>query len=325
MERQVAGTRATGTAAGAATGATGTSTAGPSAATTAAAPTFWADLAVLAVAVVWGASYPLAKGALLHAPVLLLILYRFLITAAVMTAIARPALVRAPRRDLAAGVVLGTILFAIFLAETTGVAMTTATNTALIISLCTVFTPFLEFGLRRRLPPAGVILGAAIAVGGVAVLAGGMTAPGAGDLLVLGAAGLRAVMVVSTRRLMAGRALSPAALTALQALTVASLTLVLLIATGGPAALVVAADAGAPFWAAVAFLSLFCTIAAFYVQNAALRRASPTRVSFLMGTEPLFGFALAWLLLAEPATPATLLGAALIVGGTFCGLAAERR
>lgn len=286
-------------------------------------PTLWADLAVLGVAVVWGASYPVAKGALAHAPVLLLIFYRFLTTALVMSTIARRDLATAARRDLLAGAVLGGILFAIFIAETWGVALTTATNTALIISLCTIFTPFLEFGLRRRFPPAGVITGGVVAIIGVAVLAGGMTALGSGDLLVLGAAMLRAIMVVSTKRLMEGRTLSSAALTAVQAVTVTGLTLMVLLMQTGPGGLTVTAGAG--FWAAVAFLSLFCTIGAFYVQNVAVRRTSPTRVSFLMGTEPLFGFVLAWALLSEDASAATLIGAGLIVGGTFLGLAGERR
>lgn len=285
--------------------------------------TLWADLAVLGVALVWGASYPVAKGALAHMPVLLLIFYRFALTAAVMGAVAGRELRSASGKDLRAGVLLGTILCAIFLAETRGVALTTATNTALIISLCTIFTPFLEFGLQRRLPPAGVIAGAAVAVLGVLVLSGGMTTLGAGDLLVLAAAGLRAVMVVATKRLMEGSRLSSAALTAVQALTVAALTMALILAQSGPEALRVQADFGG--WMAVAFLSLFCTVGAFYVQNAAVRRSSPTRVGFLMGTEPLFGVALAWLLLSEPLTPASLVGAALIVAGTFLGLAVERR
>ena len=283
----------------------------------------WADLAVLAVALVWGASYPVAKGALAYAPVLLLIFYRFLITVLVMTAIARRDLAAASRHDLGVGMILGAILFCIFLAETWGVALTTATNTALIISLCTVLTPFLDYSLRRSLPPPGVIGGAALAILGVGFLAGGVTALGTGDLLVLAAAGLRAVMVVSTKRLMEGSALSSAALTAVQSGTVMLLVLALLLAQGGPAALIV--QAGPTFWGAVLFLSLFCTIGAFYVQNAAVRRSTPTRVSFLMGTEPLFGFALSWAILSEAATSATLIGAALIVGGTLIGLVFERR
>ncbi|WP_172329554.1 DMT family transporter [Mangrovicoccus sp. HB161399] len=283
----------------------------------------WAELAVLGVALVWGASYPVAKGALAHMPVLVLIFLRFLLTAAVMSSLARRELRRAPRRDLAAAMALGVILTGIFFAETWGVAATSAANAALIISLCTVFTPFLDYGLRRQLPPGGVILGAGIAVGGVGALAGGPAGFGAGDLLVLCAAGLRAAMVVATKRLTAGRALSSAALTAVQSATVAGLALILIAGLSGPGVLRAAAVPEA--WMAVAFLSLFCTIGAFYVQNAAVRRSSPTRVSFLMGTEPLFGLALACLLLSEPAGPATVAGAGLIVGGTFLGLASERR
>lgn len=282
----------------------------------------WADFAVLSVAVVWGASYPIAKSALAYAPVLMLIFYRFVATAIVMAVAARHDLVRATRGDWAAGLVLGAILFSIFLAETWGIALTTATNAALIISLCTVFTSFLEYGLRGQLPPLGIILGAGVAVSGVAILAGEMTALGAGDLFILGAAVLRAIMVVSTKRLMVGRALSSAALTAQQSLMVSGLALAVLLSQGEPSRLLV--EAGAGFWGAVGFLSLFCTIGAFYIQNAAVRRTTPTRVSLLMGTEPLFGFVLAWLLLSEPATAMTLIGAGLIVGGTLWAVVTER-
>lgn len=283
--------------------------------------TIRAELALLGVALVWGASYPVAKGALAVMPVLLLIFWRFALTAFVMALVARRSLLQASVKDLGKGAILGLILSCIFLAETFGVALTSATNTALIISLCTLFTPFLEYGLRRRLPPRGVLLGAVIAITGVGVLSGGMATLGTGDALVLGAAMLRAVMVVTTRRLMERSLLSSAALTAVQALSVAAVMLALIVVQGQP----LTVDAGPQGWAAVLFLSLFCTIAAFYVQNAALRVTSPTRVSFLMGTEPLFGFALAWLILSEPASPAALLGAALILGGTFLGLAAEGR
>ena len=243
---------------------------------------FWSDLAVLAIALVWGASYPVAKAALCDAPVLVLIFYRFFITAVVMSAIAWQELVTTSGGERMRGLLLGAILFAIFLAETHGVALTTATNTALLISLCTVFTPLLDYGLSRRLPPAGVLSGAVVACIGVCILTGGVSALSSGDWLVLGAAVLRAVMVVTTKRVTADRSMSSAALTALQAVTVAGLTLVLLVSQRGVIGLVV--QGRAHFWGAVAFLSLFCTIAAFHVQNAAIRRTSPTRVSLLMGT-----------------------------------------
>ncbi|MEM9348648.1 MAG: DMT family transporter [Pseudomonadota bacterium] len=281
-------------------------------------PTIWADIAVLGVAALWGASYPVAKEALTHAPVLALIFYRFVLAAIVMSVVSYRELRRIRGPDITVAALLGCILWAIFLAETWGVALTSATNTALLISLCVVFTPFLEFGLRRRLPPKGVLAGAGVAVIGVLILAGGATKFGAGDALVLLAAVLRAIMVVSTKRLLEGRQISSIALTAVQAVTVSLLTLAILTVQSGLNAATFTLNRQA--WVPVLFLSLFCTIAAFYVQNAAVRLTSATRVSFIMGTEPLFGFALAWLLLSEAATAHSLVGAFLIVSGTFIGL-----
>lgn len=284
--------------------------------------TVLADLAVLGVAIVWGASYPVTKGALAYAPVAVLIFYRFFATACIMSIIACRELLSLSGEDLARAVILGSILSAIFVAEIAGIALSSATNAALIISLCTLMTPMLDYGLARRLPPSIVIVGAVIACFGVAMLVGGLSAWAIGDALILLAAMLRAVMVVSTKRLMHGRSLSSKALTALQSMVVSVLALVAVCGWDGPAALAI--HAGISFWISVAFLSLFCTIAAFYVQNAAVRRTSPTRVGFLMGTEPLFGFALSCLLLSEPVTTLRVLGAILIVGGTFLGFLAER-
>lgn len=281
-----------------------------------------ADAAVLGVAVVWGASYPVTKSALAYAPVLVLIFYRFVATACIMSLATRRELASARRSDVIRGVMLGTILAAIFISEIAGLALTSATNAALIISLCTLLTPFLDHGLSRRLPPPVVVSGAVVACAGVGLLVGGLTSWTAGDGLILLAAALRAVMVVSTKRLMSARSLSSVALTAVQASTVGAVALVALEATQGVGTLAVRAGTG--FWGSVAFLSLFCTVAAFYVQNAAVRRTSPTRVGFLMGTEPLFGFALAHIFLSEPVTGSAVLGASLIVAGTFAGLLADR-
>ncbi|MFA1622002.1 EamA family transporter [Rhizobium mongolense] len=77
----------------------------------------------------------------------------------------------------------------------------------------------------------------------------------------------------------------------------ALLTFVLAFAQFGISGLIVKGNL--QFWGAVAFLSLFCTIVAFYVQIAAIRKSTPTRASFLMGTEPLFCLVLAHLLLLE--------------------------
>ena len=286
-------------------------------------PTPWVDAAVLGVAVVWGASYPVTKVALAGAPVLVLIFYRFCATACIMSLLAGRELAAASRGDILRATALGTILAAIFISEIAGLSLTSATNAALVISLCTLFTPFLDYGLSRGLPPPVVVAGAALACVGVGFLVGSLSAWTLGDTLILLAAVLRAIMVVSTKRLMSGRPMSSAALTAVQSAAVTAVAFVAVASLDSVRTLAV--NANTSFWASVAFLSLFCTVVAFYVQNAAVRRSGPTRVGFLMGTEPLFGFALAHLLLSEPVTASALIGAVLIVAGTFAGLLADQR
>ncbi|MFA1622003.1 EamA family transporter [Rhizobium mongolense] len=101
-----------------------------------------------------GASYPVAKGALFYAPALILILYRFLITTVFMAVVARREIATMSWGDRLRGLAMGTVVFSVSIAETYGVASTSATNTALIISLSLIFTPILDYGLSGRPPPA---------------------------------------------------------------------------------------------------------------------------------------------------------------------------
>lgn len=280
--------------------------------------TLAADAALLGVALVWGASYPVAKGALAVAPVFVLVVLRFALSGLLTAAVARSELALAPYADLARGAVLGAILFLIFAAETFGVARTTATNAAFLISLCTVLTPIMDDGLSGRLPPPAVLVGAALCCSGAAVLGGGLSGFNGGDGLILCAAVLRACMVIATKRLMAGRPLSSVALTAVQSATVTLLSALALLATPGGTAF--RSETGPAFWMAVLFLSLFCTVGALFVQNAAVRRTTPTRVSFLLGTEPVFGLLFARALIGEPFSGRNMVGGALIVVGTVMGL-----
>ena len=68
------------------------------------------------------------------------------------------------------------------------------------------------------------------------------------------------------------------------------------------------------FWMLLLYLVVFCTLFAFLAQNYAVKLTTPSRVSILLGTEPVFGaiFALVWL--NETIEVAAWLGGLLIVG-----------
>jgi drug/metabolite transporter (DMT)-like permease len=269
------------------------------------------DLLLLLVAVVWGTSYGVAKGALAYYPVLGFLAVRFGLTFVVLL----PALWRLPRaaqRDaLHSGLPLGGLLLAIFLCETYGVAHTQASNAAFLISLCVVFTPFAEWGLLGVRPQRAVFVFAAVSLTGAALLSGGLVgAWGWGDGLMLAAAVLRAVTVCQTSKLTRHSTAPALALTAVQAGVIALGCLLLALVTpGGLPAL----PGAAAFWQASIYLVLGCTVFAFFAQNWALQHSAPSRVALLTSSEPAFGalFAVFWL--GESLSLWGWLGGALIV------------
>jgi drug/metabolite transporter (DMT)-like permease len=272
------------------------------------------DLALLLVAIVWGTSYGVAKGALVFYPVLGFLAVRFLLTFALLL----PTLLRASRAQqgdaLRTGLPLGGLMLAIFLCETFGVAHTQASNAAFLISLCVVFTPFVEWWLLGRRPAQAMFVFAGISLLGAVLLSGGLSGElGLGDGLMLGAAVLRAITVCQTSKLTRHSRAPALALTAVQAgvIGLGSLLLALFTPTGLPP--LPALSLYSSFWQATVYLVLGCTVFAFFAQNWALKHSAPSRVALLTSSEPAFGALFAVLWLNESLSAAGWLGGALIV------------
>lgn len=274
-----------------------------------------AEVMLLLVAFIWGTSYGVAKGALVFYPVLGFLCVRFIMTFMVLVPTLRGAQFRAALRP---GLALGTLLLCIFLSETYGVAQTSASNAAFLISLCVVLTPIVEWLVFGNRPT-----GEAIALGGLS-LAGAMLLTGTfgvdmnrGDWLILLAALLRAVMMCATRRMLQNAEIPALALTAVQVGVVGFGSLIILLFTAGS---LPPLPSETSFWTATVYLVLFCTLFAFFAQIYALRYTAPTRASLLMGAEPLFGACFAVMWLGEQLTPLAWCGGVLIVVASMLGL-----
>ncbi|RPK47070.1 DMT family transporter [Streptomyces sp. ADI93-02] len=285
-------------------------------------PAWVTDLPLLLVAAVWGASYLAAKGITTTHTVIAVLVLRFVIVL--------PALAVAGWRGLRAlsaaqwrgAGLLGLVLGGIFLLETYGVVHTSATNAGLIISLTMVFTPLAEAAVTRVRPPAAFLAAAGLSVTGVVLLTqgGGFTSPSAGDLLMLLAALARTVHVLAMARIKAVQDADSLSLTTVQLGSAVAVFAVLAAAPGtGPAPWTVAADFGAAEWAGLLFLSVFCTLFAFFVQMWSVRRTSPSRVSLLLGTEPLWAAAVGIAIGGERLGAAGAVGAVLVLAGTAWG------
>ncbi len=276
------------------------------------------ELMLLAVAAIWGSSYALAKQATQQMPVLQFLALRFGLTFLVLLPALRPLFRRDWQRSLQVGGLLGANLLAVFLCETFGVSLTSATNAAFLISLCVAFTPWMEWWLLKQRPPSHMFWAAGASVLGAAMLSSTTVSSlhgGWGDALMLAAALLRALMVCLTKKLAGQHALPALTLTAVQAGVMAAGATLISLAL--PQRAWSALPASPVFWLSLAFLVLFCTVFAFFAQNHAASHTSPTRVSLLMGCEPVFGalFAMAWL--GEQISWLGWAGGLLIVAATW--------
>ncbi|MFD7013749.1 EamA family transporter [Streptomyces sp. NPDC059161] len=293
------------------------------------------DLPVLLVAVVWGASYLAAKDITTARTVVAVLVLRFALVLPVLAVAGWRGLRSLTAAQWRGAGLLGLVLSGIFLLETYGVVHTSATNAGLIISLTMIFTPLAEAAVTRpqalgfaraggtpTRPPRAFLGAAALSVAGVVLLTqgGGFTAPAAGDLLMLLAALARTAHVLFMARIKAVQDADSLSLTTVQLGGAVAVFAVLAAVPGtGGAPWTVAADFGVREWTGLLFLSVFCTLFAFFVQMWAVRRTSPSRVSLLLGTEPLWAAAAGIALGGERLGALGLLGAVLVLAGTALG------
>lgn len=285
-----------------------------------------ADLLLLAVAAAWGSTYLVAKFLVTDETVLAMLAVRMSATALVLGGLLMLLRKRLTRAAVRVGVILGALLSTVFVFETFGIAMTSATNAGVIISVTIIFTPVLEAIVGRRRLGALFYFAGLLAVAGVYFLAtgGGFTGFGVGDILILLAALARAVHVLGMHRLSGGRQIDSLVLTFVQMLTCGAVFLLLSSVWGQPSWHYFSAmDADAMVW--MAYLVVVCTVFPFFIQMWAVRRTSPTRVSLLLGTEPVWAALIGVTIAGDRLGPAGILGVGLVLVGTMWGQRLELR
>ena len=286
---------------------------------------FRVDLLLFLVAASWGSTYLVAKELVSPSSVVALLAVRMLLAAAVMSIFVITRRRRVTTSELRVGAILGVLLAAVFVFETFGIAHTSATNAGLIISLTIVFTPVLESVVTGRRLPGRFFVAAATAVVGVVLLAGGgaLRPPTLGDLLILVAAVVRAVHVTTMQQLSGDRPMDSLHLTTVQLSTCAALFSVASMVHGDsiPQYLGGLDTMDAML---LLYLVLGCTVFAFFVQTWAVRRTSPSRVSLLLGTEPVWAALIGITIAHDSVTAAGYCGIALILAGTAWGRSLEQ-
>ncbi len=282
------------------------------------------DLSLLAVAAAWGASFLAAKDLASDVGVPAANAMRFVVAALGAGLLCILTRQRLPRgRGLVIAVILGCTQTLVIGLETWGVALTSATNAGVLISLALVMTPVLECVVTRVWLPRSFFVAAVAAVVGVALLVSGdgIRPPSVGDVLVIAAAVVRAVHVTASGHLTRGRADGSLGVVTVQ-LAVGA---IVFAGIAGPSLPIAAASLDADGVVAALFLGLLCSVFAFVVQLWAVRRTSAARASILMGTEPVWALAIGVSIAGDRLGPLAVAGAALIVGASYAGQSIERR
>lgn len=274
-----------------------------------------ADASLAAVAVVWGATFPLGKIVLRTLGPFQYLGLRFGLAAALMGPLAWRDRRRFGSAGLRAGILAGAVLFSGYALQTVGLRDTTASNAGLITGLNVLLIPLILLAAHHRPPTAALAAGVALAVLGLWLLLWQGQRLGAGDALVLGCAFALAVQAIIVGQV--ARSVPAAAFAWAQVATVSVLA--------GTAAIFIEPRPAAipgPAAGAIVFMAVAATLGAYVAQAWAQRVVSPTRTGLLFALEPVaaVAFGVAWL--GEALGPRQAAGAAAILLGVVIGKAA---
>ncbi len=285
------------------------------------------DLEMLVVALIWGGNFSVSKFAMDQLPPLPFSAFRFTLASGLLWLIARRAGVMTPlpRKTLwglaGLGVIGNTVYQTAFM---TGLSLTTATNSAMIVASLPVVVALFGtvLGIERATPATwlGVVLGTAgvalvVAARGVHFHAGSRT----GDLLVLGAVLCWSYYTVMVRRVGAG----------VDALQITAITTI----AGTPGLLLLGAPGlvrqdwtgvSLKTWGAVAYAAFLALVVSYVLYNRAVQAIGSGRTAIYNCLTPLVAMVVAWFTLGEVPTRAQYAGVALVLIGVWVSMQGRR-
>lgn len=263
------------------------------------------NLGLFYAAAIWGSTFFIVKDTLNYISPTLLVGYRFLLAAliiAVYLLIGRKPLFANIKR----GLFMGIFLWLLYITQTIGLKITTASNSGFITGLFVAFVPIFAFLMFKKRPTYFGLAAVGLSLNGLWLLSGGLRELNAGDVLTLMSAMSYAIhILLADRYLKSGT--DPYVLCFQQFAFVGIVGLAL---SGLESSAWIPGNSSA--FGIIAFLAIFPTLSAFVVQLLAQRFVSPLRVSLIFAFEPVFAALFAWALGGELFRPERALGGLLI-------------
>ena len=279
----------------------------------------YAQVALLAIAAVWGATFVMVQDAVREMPVLTFLAYRFLAAAGIVAVVFRRQLRELSAAGWRAGLIMGVFLTLGYVLQTAALLHTTAANAGFITGLFVVFTPLLAAATLRMRVPAVTWAGAAVSAVGLALLAGvGGSWHPLGDALALGCAVAFAAHILVTDAGVRSHAVG-----GLLAVQLAVCGFACLLGSAAMGDLVVPSSPS--LWVALAVTAVIASALGFWVQSYAQRHAPPARTALILASEPAFAGLFGVTLQGDDLTRVSLIGALLILSAIIAVEVLPRR
>jgi drug/metabolite transporter (DMT)-like permease len=268
--------------------------------------TLLSDLGLFYAAAIWGSTFILVKDTLNDINAVTLVAYRFIFSAAVMAII----LLLMKKKFFSGfkyGLILGLLVWFLFIPQTIGLNYTTASNSGFITGLFIVFLPFFSALFFKIRPSVVKLISVCIALIGLWFLTGGLKQINIGDILTLSAAVTYALHLLFADKFVKNN-IDPYVLCFQQFLVVGVLSFI-----AGFFMKVPLYFSGMKPLFVVIFLALFPGVSAFVIQLVAQKHTSPIKVGLIFTMEPVFAAIFAWTLGGEKFIANNAFGGLLIV------------
>ena len=265
-----------------------------------------AILALLAASFVFGATFVVVKSAVERIPPISFVAWRFLLGALLLSVFAIPR----GKKIWLHGTISGVALFAGYSLQTTGLAETSASNSAFITGLYVVITPFLASLFARRTPSLWSVGAAALSFVGLVLITDtdGFRLE-QGDLLTLGCALAFALHIVALSRFARHHPVVPFTTVQLAVTSVLAFALSLVFEVQN--------IPDPSVWGALLLTGLGASAGCFVLQIWSQTVVGASTAAVVLAAEPAFAVATAWIVLGERLSLAGWAGAGLILVAIF--------
>jgi drug/metabolite transporter (DMT)-like permease len=267
----------------------------------------FSDIGLFYCAAIWGSTFIVTKGALDSVNPAAMVAIRFLISALLLL----PWVLKRKNKTalMKESFILSLFLSTLFLAQTTGLLYTSASNSGLITGLFIIFIPIFMFLLRGEKPTWLQAASAGLAISGMWLLTGGVNGFNLGDALTLAAAAAYSAHLIFTDKYV--KAGADIVMLAFHQFWMVSLFAFSIALFTGSQMGVFSLKGR---WSII-FLAIFPTLTAFYIQMLAQKTSKPFKVGIIFTLEPVFAVIFAWTLGGEDFSLVKAAGGLLIVSG----------